>query len=391
MASGRVVIVGGGAIGLACAAALAQAGAEVVVLERFHHVHDLGSHGGYTRVTRQAYHEGSVYIPLVRESEAAWEVLERGAGGGGPGSILVRCGLVEAGPPENADLQAVFAACRAHDLEHRVLDAATVSAELGFRLPPSWVACESGGGYVRVPAALDALRRAATDAGAVLRYDAQVNEVVRSGGRLRVLLESGELIPCEHIVVAAGAYLQPLLPSRLRALFAVRRRVLGWTAPADDAARDRLRRFPVWALFDPRGMFYGFPYSEEGIAGFKLALHVYTAPGERSGLRAEAVDREVRPGDLAPLADFLADRLPAAQGPWAGAKVCLYNCTPSGDFVVDRHPDDPKVIVAGGFSGHGFKFAPAIGRIVRGLVEGAAASEVPEIFRWSHHLGGPGW
>jgi monomeric sarcosine oxidase len=391
MASGRVVIVGGGAIGLACAAALAQAGAEVQVLERFHHVHDLGSHGGYTRVTRQAYHEGSVYIPLVREAEATWEALERGPGGGGPGSILVRSGLVEIGPPENADLQAVFAACRANDLEHRALDAATIAAELGFRVPSSWIACASaGGGYVRVPAALDALRRAATAAGAVFRYGAQVNEVVRSGGRLRVLLESGELIPCEHVVVAAGAYLQALLPSRLRALFAVRRRVLAWTTPPE-AARERLRRFPVWALFDPRGMFYGFPYGDEGIAGLKVALHVYTAPGERPGLRAEAVDREVRAEDLAPLAELLAERLPAAKGPWAGSKVCLYNCTPTGDFVVDRHPDDPKVIVAGGFSGHGFKFAPAIGRIVRGIVEGAAPSEVPEIFRWRRHLNGPGW
>lgn len=390
MASGRVVIIGGGAIGLASAAALAQAGAEVVVLERFEHVHELGSHSGYTRVTRQAYHEGSVYVPLVQESEAVWESLERE--GGGAGSILVRCGIVEAGPPEDADLQAVFAACRANDLEHRRLDAAALVDELGFRVPSTWIACETAsGGYVRVPAALDALRRRAEAAGAVFRYDAQVNELVRSGGRLRVLLESGALIPCEHVVVAAGAYLQALLPSRLRALFAVRRRILAWSEPSDAAARERMRRLPVWALFDPRGMFYGFPYGEEGIAGLKVALHVYTSPSDPPGLRAETVDREVAAHELAPLAEFLAERLPAAQGPWAAAKVCLYNCTPSGDFVVDRHPDDPKVIVAGGFSGHGFKFAPAIGRIVRGLVEGAAASDVPEIFRWSRHLAGPGW
>ncbi len=391
MRCGRIIVVGGGAVGLACAEALALRGAEVLVVERFSHVHELGSHGGYTRVTRRAYHEGSAYVPLVIESEAAWERLEEEEGGSGRGSIVVRTGIVEAAAPGDPDFREALAACRAHGLEHELLDAEELGERYGLRLPAPWRGCvSSDGGYIRVAAALSGLRRSAQRAGATLRYGARVNEVVSGHGGLRVLLESGELLPCDRLVIAAGAYLQPLLPSRLAALFAVRRRVLAWSSPAPEA-REALRRLPVWAVFADGGMVYGFPYGDEGIRGLKLAVHRYTEPGEGRRLSAEEVDRQVYPGDLEPLRAFLAERLPAGLGPWASAKVCLYNCTPTGDFLVDRHPDDPRVVLAGGFSGHGFKFVPAVGRLVADLLDGGEEAEVPSIFRWQHHLAGPRW
>ena len=91
--SESVIVVGGGAIGLAAAWSLARRGAEVLVLERHGHVHELGSHGGYTRIIRQAYHEGSRYISLVREAEDEWLSLGRRR----DDPLLVRTGLVEFG------------------------------------------------------------------------------------------------------------------------------------------------------------------------------------------------------------------------------------------------------------------------------------------------------
>ena len=378
----RVIIVGGGTMGLAIAAAVSRRGMEALVLERFSHVHEQGSHGGYTRVTRRSYHEGSAYVPLVQESEAAWEAIAAATGA----ETIVRAGLVEVGAPEDPDLQAAIAACEAHGIEHAVVDAATAGRRWPLQAPPGWIACYTpSGGFVRVQACLDGLRREAEARGVRLRYGARVREIA-GGATLRVLLEDGELLPCEHVVLAAGAFARELLPRRLGELFAPRRRVLAWSRPAA-AAIPALRAMPVWAAFTPQGFFYGFPYGEEGIAGCKVALHVYAGPGDDPRLDVEKVDREVHAADLAPLEAFVAAHLPAAEGPWAGAKVCLYMCTPSGDFVVDRHPDDPRVVVAAGFSGHGFKFSPAIGRLCADLIAGEER-DLPEIFRWSRHLRG---
>lgn len=375
----RVIVIGGGTMGLAAAAALARRGAEVVVLERHTILHDLGSHGGYTRVTRQAYHEGSPYVPLVREAEAEWARLEAAHGE----AVLCRVGLVEAGDPADPDLQGVLAACRDHGLEHTIDDAATARRRHGFVVPDHWIAVTTpSGGFVRVQAAFTAMRKEAEAHGAVIRCGVAVQELILGGARPRVLLESGEILTGDRLVVCAGAWIRRLLPAALAGVFAVRRRVLAWTEPAA-AERAALAAMPVWAVFEGGGMFYGFPYGDHGVRGFKLAYHIYHRPDDPPELEPERVDRQVHAGDLAPLSDFLARVLPRAQGPWAAAKVCLYTCTARGDFIVDRHPDDARVILAAGFSGHGFKFAPTIGRLCAELALDPGRAEVPAIFAWA--------
>lgn len=376
----RIIVVGGGTMGLAAAAALARRGAEVVVLERHGILHDLGSHGGYTRVTRQAYHEGSPYVPLVREAEAEWARLEAIHGD----TVLVRCGLCEVGDPDDPDMRGVLEACRDHELEHTIDDAATVRRRHGFVAPAHWIACTTpSGGFVRVQAAFSAMRREAEAHGAVIRCGAAVQELILGDVRPRVLLQGGEILTGDRLIVCAGAWIRRLLPAPLGGAFVVRRRILAWTDPPA-AERARLAAMPVWAVFDRGAMFYGFPYGDHGIRGFKLARHAYHEADDPPELDPERVDRQVHPEDLAPLADFLGRALPHARGPWAASAVCLYTCTPRGDFLVDRHPDDARVILAAGFSGHGFKFAPTIGRLCAELALDPASAEVPAIFGWRH-------
>src|SRR5690606_29818615 len=85
-------------------------------------------------------------------------------------------------------------------------------------------------------------------------------------------------------------------------------------------------------------------------------------------------DRVVHPHDLAPLSQFLGRYLPAGQGEFEHTTVCLYTCTPSTDFVIDHVQGDRRVWVAGGLSGHGFKFAPALGEL---LAEAVLSGEAP--------------
>lgn len=383
MASPRVIVIGGGTMGLASAWALARRGARVTVLERFEQVHTRGSHGGHTRIIRESYHEGAGYVPLVREAARLWGELSERTGE----RLLVRTGMVELGPPDAPDYVATIAANRASEVVHREYEAAEARRRWPFEIPDGWRALHSPeAGYLRVGPCLGALRREAEAAGAVVRNQVRVRELVRDGSGVRALLESGELVSGDLAVVAAGAYLPALLPGFLPERLAVVRRVLAWTRP-EEAQRGLLAGLPVWCVFAPEGFLYGFPWVDEGVDGFKLACHWpggATPGGEVAGqvVDAETVDRVVHDSDLAPLAGFLDRYLPAARGPFVDASVCLYTCTPSWDFAVDFLPGDGRVVVASGFSGHGFKFAPAIGEAVAdGLLRGAMP---PALAKFAH-------
>ncbi|MDC0675847.1 N-methyl-L-tryptophan oxidase [Nannocystis radixulma] len=369
----KVIVIGGGTMGSATAWALAARGAEVTVLERFSHVHEYGSHSGFTRIIRESYHEGAGYVPLVRRADALWQAVGERVGE----RLLVRTGMVEFGPESDPEYQGAIAACRAAEVAHELMDAAEARRRFPIAVPDGWTACFTpSGGYLRVGPCLEALKREAMSLGSDWRTGVRVREVAL-GERPRVLLEEGTLLPADQVVVTAGAYLPELLPGFLPGKLKVLRRVLAWTRP-DPREVPRLAAMPVWAGFTPQGFMYGFPHGDEGVTGFKLACHVPTADPEEAAVDPERVDRSIHPADLAPLAGFLDAYLPAGRGEFVHATVCLYTCTPSTDFVIDHVPGDRRVWVAGGFSGHGFKFAPAIGELV---AEAVVTGEAPEALR----------
>jgi glycine/D-amino acid oxidase-like deaminating enzyme len=380
----HVLVVGGGTMGLAAAWALARRGASVELFERHGHVHEHGSHSGHTRAIRHAYHEGSDYVRLVVRADREWTALGDRVGE----QLLVRCGLLEFGPPDQPDFMTACQALRDNQIRHEQLDAAETFARYGFRIPSDWPACLApDSGYLRVRPCLDALRREAEAHGAVLHHHVGVRELICNGPQPQLRLDDGSRVSGDHVVVAAGAWAAQLLGDAARITpLRVLRRVLAWTR-AEASIRARLRTLPVWATFLPDEGFntnsaasrparsaggptgrsdldlrfiYGFPDNDEGISGFKLACHASDDPKMNEPVDPNGVDRLVHERDLAPLRAFLARYFPDA-GEIVATVTCLYTNTESGDFWIDRHPDDARVTIAAGFSGHGFKFAPAIG------------------------------
>jgi sarcosine oxidase len=353
MADYDVVVAGLGAMGSAAAYHLARRGARVAAIERFEPGHDRGSSHGQSRIFRLAYFEHPSYVPLLRRARDLWRELERVA----EQKLLHAIGIVEIGPPGGSLVSGTLASSRLHDLPHEVLDAADLMRRFpAFRVPADYIGvAQPDGGFVQAEEVVRAHVALAKAEGAHIRVGETILSVEPRGNGVRVTTDHGT-VEAHTVVVAAGPWMKKLLPD-LAAPLRVTRQATGWFAPADQTLF-LPDRFPVFLLESRHGIHYGFPL--HGQDGIKIAKHHHAD----ESVDPDLYDRHVGAADDALIRAALADHLPAANGLMLTSQTCLYTMTPDGDFVVDRVPEWPQIIVASACSGHGFKFAPVIGEIV---------------------------
>ena len=196
----------------------------------------------------------------------------------------------------------------------------------------------------------------ATAAGAEVWPETTVQAVTPAGRGVRVATSRGD-VEAGSVIVAAGPWIGQLVPGLpLR----VTRQVMTWFA-AREPELFRPGRFPVFLMRTPHGNHYGFP-SLDGRT-VKIAKHHHLD----ETVEPETVARTVSAKDEAAIRAAVAAHVPAADGPLAQAKTCLYTVTPDHDFIIDLAPGAPNVVVASACSGHGFKFAPVMGEILADL------------------------
>jgi sarcosine oxidase len=237
-----------------------------------------------------------------------------------------------------------------------------------FRLPSNFVAVlQPDGGYLAAERGVETLVTLARANGAQVRTGVQAVSVMPHGAGVVVRTAGGE-IEARTAVVAAGAWVNDLveLPEPLRAT----REVMAWFAPLDPRPFQG-DLFPVFILESGHGMHYGFPLSRRG--ALKIAKHHHR---DETALPDEP-RRPMGVPDEALIRGALADHIPAANGPLVASQTCLYTLTRDHDFIIDRLPQAPQIVVASPCSGHGFKFAPVIGEIVADLaLEGGTGHDI---------------
>ena len=370
-----VAVVGLGAVGLAACRELARRGANVIGLERHELGHAFGSSHGGTRVIRLAYFEHADYVPLLQRSMDLFVAL--GEASGEP--VLERCGVLVAGSEESVAVSASAASADRHGIEVEALDRAALEARFpafrhgaGFdEASPQRGLFEPGGGFVRPERTMKALAELAQRDGAELRDGCEVEGWSARDDGIEIAF-SGETRLVDRVVVAAGAWSErvlglpgaPGLPMPLEPA----RQVQAWISP-DDPAMAMPDRLPAWFVDrDEVPPVYGVPIdplATPGVPGesrTKIAIHGGGEPGDPDRLDRCVTEREVAAHER------LATRfLPGVPGRVDAASVCLYTNTSDGHFLLDRHPADPRVVLACGFSGHGFKFAPVVGEAVADL------------------------
>jgi sarcosine oxidase len=352
------IVVGVGGMGSAALYHLARRGRSVLGLERFDVPNELGSSHGITRMIRLAYYEHPSYVPLLRRSYELWRKLEAAA----DEQLLHITGSLDAGPPGSFVFEGSRRSCEEHGLEHEVIDAAEVARRFpAYRLPAATLALlQPEGGFLLPERCIVAHVELAQAHGAVVRARERVLGWEETKGGVRVTSDRG-VYEAERLVLTAGAWLAELsgLP------VVAERQVLAWLQPLRPDLFEP-ERFPVFNLVVEEGHYYGFPVF--GIPGFKFGRYHHLE--ERGD--PDALEREPRSEDERLLRAFAECYFPDGAGPTMTLKACLFENTPDEHFLLGLHPEFDQVVIAGGGSGHGFKFASVIGEIAAQLALGEA-------------------
>ena len=353
-----VAVVGLGAMGAATAYHLARRGARVIGLEAFGPSHDLGSSHGESRVIHQAYYADPTYVPLVLRAYELWRELEAEC----HESILRITGGLVLGAPDSELVRGALASSRKFGLDARLLTASEVRREFPALDPPRGVTAllEPGAGVLRPEAGVLCHLRAAAAAGASLRFGEPVLGWAPTADGVEVETPWSRL-QVDQVVLAAGAWTSGLLRG-WRLPLQVERQVMVWLRPALTGAFAPGRLPAFLYQRDPGHSWYGFP-TMDGVT-VKVARH---HGGETTS--PETVDRQCHQEEEAAIRDGIGEVAPALRAaPVERARVGLMTNTPDGDFALGTHPECPRVQLACGFSGHGYKFSPVIGELMADLV-----------------------
>jgi sarcosine oxidase len=352
-----IAVVGLGGMGSSIVAHCAERGASVIGLEQFQRLHDLGSSHGKTRMIRKAYFEDPAYVPLLHRTYELWGQLERVSGQ----KILHITGLLSVGEETSEIIQGTRRAAAEHDLPVDTLSQREIQSRYPtLRLEKDELGLfEKDGGVLDPELAIDVYLRLAQSNGATMRFGVTMQEWHPTGTGFDLSLTDGTRISANKLILALGAWVQPLLES-LGVSVRVQRNVQAWFLPATHVYD--VPNFPGF-LLNRRGLpapLYGFPDFGDGI---KAAFH-----GLGDLTTATQIDREIdEPTDVIPIARALEKWMPGAADSFREAKACMYTLTPDQHFVIDHHPSHKNLILCGGFSGHGFKFAPVVGEIAADL------------------------
>jgi glycine/D-amino acid oxidase-like deaminating enzyme len=358
-----VAVIGAGVFGVWTAHQLNRAGASVLLLDAYGPGNSRASSGGESRIMRLGYGPDEIYTRSAQRSLQLWQELF--AQLDQPTPLFQQTGVLWLA--RNHDpyceatlktLQAAGASCER--LDHTQLN--TRFPQLNFD-SVAWGILEPVAGVLMARRAVQAVALQARSNGVEYWEEAIASPVIDRNVRT----VSGRTIDARHLVFACGPWLPKLFPDLLRDLIHVTRQEVFFLGvpPGDDSFKPP--RLPTWIDFND--LVYALPALDG--RGFKIAIDAHGPQFD-----PDHGERIVSPELTQAVREYVARRVPLlANAPVTESRVCQYENTSNGDFLIDRHPDLENVWLVGGGSGHGFKHGPTVGEYAAGMILGNAQAE----------------
>ena len=351
------IVVGAGGMGSAAAYHLAKAGAKTLALEQFSRGHTFGSSHGNTRIIRLVY-DKPFYTELMKSSYSCWRNLERESGK----TLLYTTGSIVIAPVGHEYALNTRASLDAAGVESEWLNQRELASRLPqFQIEPHTMIAlwQKDGGFLHASECISTHLALAKEQGAEIRENSEVISVDWEASSPVVVCEDGRF-RAKTVVLAAGAWTAQLLPGLNLPLMVTRQQVVYFKPK--EKARFQAAHFPVFIDVTRPVSFYGIADFEG--KGVKVGLDGH---GNEFATSPDACNRTPDAAYVDFVREFVAERMPDAAGEVSHAEVCLYTETPDRDFIIGLHPECPNLAIAGGFSGHGFKFCGLVGKITSEL------------------------
>ena len=364
----HVAVIGAGVFGAWTAEHLRRSGHRVTLVDMAGPANSRASSGGESRMTRGGYGKDEIYTRMSFASLAEWKALSDTAGL----PIFVPHGVLFFSSEPGDYFEGSVAVHRRLGLPLEQLD----GAQLQRRFPMfdfSGITIglfEPGFGALMARRAVQTLVKNFVAGGGRFIH-AAVRATMVSKTQQALILSNGERIEADAFVFALGPWLPKVFPDLLgKRIFATRQEIFYFEPPKGDR-RFLAEAMPGWADFNAGDMYYGFPDLEA--RGVKFAHDKHGVPVD-----PDTQSREPTKAALEEVIAFRDRRFPLLKGARVtGAEVCQYENSSNGDFLIDRHPDMPNVVLVGGGSGHGFKHGPEVGRLAAALVSGGGTQAEP--------------
>ena len=350
----ETIIIGAGGMGSAAAYHLARAGADILTLEQFQGGHTLGSSHGENRIIRFFY-DKQFYTELMKTAYDEWRSLEQVSGK----SLLFITGSVNIGEKGNQYAESIRTSLNLADVEYEDWD----KCQLKGRFPQFNVSddmdilWQQDTGFLHANACVSTHLQLAEKLGAKIHENSEVTRIDWQTD-IPTVYTKNHKFKARKIVITAGAWTSTLL-KELNLPLTVTKQQVCYYKPTDTESFQP-DKFPVFTEVTSEGEFmYGMPFF--GKKGVKVARH-----GMGKTISPDSSNRTPDLDYIQHMDDYLSKRIPDL-GKTSQTDVCLYTETPDEDFIIDPHPQCPNILIAAGFSGHGFKFCSLVGRIMSEL------------------------
>lgn len=359
-------IIGAGVFGAWTAHFLRQSGASVALLDSYGPANSRASSGGETRVIRMGYGPDELYTRWAMRSLPLWCDFAARTGR----EIFRETGVLWLSSDADEYLKSLCRVLSNAGVEHEELKAEEIARrwpQLRFH-DVTWGVLEPQSGLLMAREAVQTLVEEL--AGNGVDYIAFAANTPAGNGRVTTIKStSGESISAGIFIFCCGPWLPKIFPELLaERIFVTKQEVFFLGAPAG-SADFRPPKMPVWLHRTHAGLPYALPDIEG--RGFKVAFDRH---GER--FDPDTGMRVVAESSVDYLRAYLREHIPALEhAPIVETRVCQYENTWNGDFLIDRHPEFENVWIAGGGSGHGFKHGPALGEYLSGRILHGAPCE----------------